>query len=68
VEKSAAARDTDFIAPAQKDKILASTALVGPGETAEVTFNAPAKAGTYEFLCSFPGHYALGMKGVLTVK
>jgi len=68
VEKCAPARDTEFIAPGVKDQIVAATSLIGPGETAEVTFVAPARPGPYEFLCSFPGHYALGMKGTLTVK
>jgi azurin len=68
VDKSANARDTEFIASAVKDQVLANTRLVGPGETAEVSFTAPRQAGDYTFLCSFPGHYALGMKGVLTVK
>jgi azurin len=67
IEKSAAATETDYIAPAVKDKVIAATGMVGPGETADVTFTAPP-AGTYEFVCSFPGHYALGMKGTLTVK
>lgn len=62
------ARDTDFIPPAMKDAVIASTALAGPGETVEVTFKVPAKAGTYSFVCSFPGHFALGMRGTLTVK
>ena len=62
------ARETDFIAAAMKDKILASTKLAGGGETVEVTFTAPAKAGKYDYLCTFPGHFAAGMKGVLTVK
>jgi azurin len=61
------ARDTDYIPASMKDKIVANTTLTGPGETAEVTFKAPA-AGTYPYLCSFPGHYAAGMKGTLTVK
>jgi azurin len=47
--------------------VIAHTGLVGPGETVEVTFKAPA-AGTYTFLCSFPGHFAAGMKGTLVVK
>jgi azurin len=68
VDKSAAARETAFIAPAVQDEVLAHTGLVGPGETSEVTFAAPARPGVYTFLCSFPGHFALGMKGVLTVK
>lgn len=62
------ARDTDYIPAARKADILASTKLVGPGETAEVTFKAPAKAGAYPYLCTFPGHFAAGMKGEITVK
>lgn len=65
---AATARETEYIPPAQKDKILASTKLVGPGETVEVTFKVPTAPGQYEYLCSFPGHYLAGMKGVLVVK
>jgi azurin len=68
VDTSVNARDTDFIAPAVKDQVMASTRLVGPGETVETTFVAPKQPGAYTYLCSFPGHYALGMKGILTVK
>ncbi len=57
----------NYIPAADKASVIASTALAGPGETVEVTFKAPA-AGTYTFLCSFPGHFASGMKGTLTVK
>ena len=53
--------------PDKKDQMLASTPLAGVGETVEVSFKAPA-AGTYPFVCTFPGHYALGMKGNLVVK
>jgi azurin len=67
-EKSGTSRETEFIAPAVKDQVLASTHLVGPGETVETTFNAPKVPGDYTYLCSFPGHFALGMKGILTVK
>ena len=63
------ARATDFIPPDQKGQVLAATpGLVGPDETVEVTFKAPAKPGDYTFVCSFPGHFAAGMKGILTVK
>ena len=68
VKEGQTSRDTDFIPPAQKDKVLAMTALAGPAETVEVTFTVPAKPGKYEFICTFPGHYTLGMKGVLTVR
>jgi nitrite reductase (NO-forming) len=35
------------------------------GGTLTVTFTAP---GTYEYLCTVPGHAAAGSKGLLTVK
>jgi len=35
--------------------------IVKPGESAEVTFEAPMEPGEYTFLCSFLGHYGLGM-------
>ena len=62
------ARETDFIPPAMKAAVIASTPLAGAGETVETTFKVPAKAGTYAFVCSFPGHFALGMRGTLVVK
>ena len=62
------ARDTDFIAPDLKSQVVAATKLAGPGETVDVTFKVPAKVGTYPYLCSFPGHFAAGMKGQLVVK
>jgi len=62
------ARDTDYIAPDLKGQVLAATKLAGPGETVDVTFKVPAKAGTYPYLCSFPGHFPAGMKGELVVK
>ena len=61
------ARATDFIPADMKDKILAFTGLAGGGETVEVTFTVPNRAGSYDFICSFPGHFAAGMKGTLTV-
>ena len=68
INASALARQTDFIAPAQKANVLAATKLAGAGEKVEVTFTVPKEAGKYPFVCSFPGHWAAGMKGVLTVK
>lgn len=64
----AAARATDFIPAEKKSAVLASTKLAGNGETVEVTFDAPKAPGVYEFICTFPGHFAAGMKGTLTVK
>jgi azurin len=65
---SATAAATAYIPAQLKAKVLASTALVGPGETVDVTFKAPAAPGKYVYLCSFPGHFVAGMKGVLVVK
>ena len=65
---AASARDTDFIPAAMKAEVVASTPLAGPGETVEITFKVPAAAGTYPFMCTFPGHFTAGMKGNLVVK
>ena len=68
INASATARATDFIAPAVKSQVLAATPLAGAGETVQVTFTAPKVPGRYDFVCSFPGHFAGGMRGVLIVK
>ena len=61
-------RDTDFVPPAMMSSVLARTTLAGAGEMVQVTFTAPAKPGTYPYICTFGGHYQAGMKGVLVVK
>lgn len=65
---SFAARETDYVPTQLRDQILAATKLVGPGETVEVTVKVPTQPGRYVYLCTFPGHFALGMRGVLIVK
>ncbi|MCO5233349.1 MAG: azurin [Chitinophagales bacterium] len=60
------AKDNDYIPASLVDEVIAHTKTIGGGETAEVEFTAPAK-GTYEFLCSFPGHSAM-MKGTFIVE
>ncbi len=57
-----------YIPAKLKDKIVAYVALLGPGETGEVTFRAPSEPGEYPFLCSFPAHCLTGMKGTLVVR
>lgn len=64
---SARASENEYIAPEKEDQILAYTGMAGGGETVEVTFTAPEEPGTYEYICTFPGHFSGGMKGVLTV-
>lgn len=41
--------------PSGDDRVLAKTGLLDPGTTQEVTFTVPP-AGTYQFVCTFPGH------------
>jgi azurin len=56
-----------YIPPDMADKVIVATKMLGPGESDTVTFTAPA-AGTYDFICTFPGHALSGMRGTLTVK
>lgn len=65
-QKAAEALETDYIPESEKGNIIAHTKLLGGGESDTIEFTAPEK-GTYEFLCSFPGHYAL-MRGVFIVE
>ena len=46
--------------------VIAATKLLGPGETETITFTAP-DPGDYQFVCSFPGHFA-AMRGIMVVK
>ena len=62
------AKDTDYFPEAQKDEVVAHTKLLGAKESDTITFKAPSGPGDYVFLCTFPAHYQVGMKGVLTVK
>jgi azurin len=47
--------------------VLYHTALTLPDASDTIFLTAPAKAGDYDFICSFPGH-AQVMKGVLRVE
>ena len=63
--KASGAQASDYIPEGTTD-VLAYTKLVGGGETTTIEFTAPA-AGTYDYICSFPAHYAM-MKGKLIVE
>lgn len=59
--------DADAATVTEADAINnASTGTVAGGETGSVTFTAP-DAGTYQFVCTVPGHAAAGMVGTFTV-
>ena len=51
--------------PANNAAMLAHTKLLGPGESDTIEFTVPA--GSYTYICSFPGHY-MTMTGVLTAE
>jgi putative heme-binding domain-containing protein len=57
-------QERDFL-PESK-KILWATRLVQPGQSARLQFTAPAKPGSYPYVCTFPGHW-LVMNGVMEV-
>lgn len=59
---------SDYFPAALKDQVLAHIPLLGPRKSGEVTIKVPETPGDYPFLCSFPAHFQVGMKGVLTVK
>lgn len=63
---AAATAEANGYIPEGTDKVIAHTEMIGGGEQATVEFEAPAP-GTYTFICSFPGHYAI-MKGQFIVE
>lgn len=63
--RAASARDNDYI-PADSDAVIAHTEMIGGGESTTIEFEAP-EAGTYTFICSFPGHY-VQMQGKFIVE
>ncbi len=58
------AKDNDYI-PADSEQVIAHTKVIGGGESDSISFTL--EAGTYEFICSFPGHWAV-MKGKIIVE
>jgi azurin len=68
VMQSMSAKDNEYIAPALEDQVVAFTEMIGGGETSVIEFTVPEEPGDYVFVCTFPGHYFAGMKGILRVK
>lgn len=64
--KAATERDNGYI-PQGSDEVLANTKMIGGGETTSIEFTAPSEPGEYEFICSFPAHYAM-MRGKFIVE
>lgn len=65
IAASDAGESGDWI-PAGGNDVIVHTKMLGGGETTSITFMAP-EAGTYDFICSFPGHSAM-MRGKFIVE
>lgn len=63
----AGANATNALPESVKGDVLANSKLLGPGESEILKFKAPVESGMYQFVCTFPGHYAM-MRGVMVVK
>lgn len=63
--EAAASKDNDYI-PKESDEVIVHTKMIGGGETTTIEFTAPA-SGEYDFICSFPAHFAM-MKGKFIVE
>ncbi len=63
--KAGSYKNNDYIPEGTTD-VIAHTKMIGGGETTFIEFTAP-ESGTYNYICSFPGHYAM-MKGKLLVE
>jgi len=64
---AAPAAATEHIPDSMKDQVLFHTKMLGPKESDTITVKFD-QAGEYPFQCSFPAHFQVGMKGVITVK
>ena len=62
----AGANATNALPESVKGDTIAATKLLGPAESETISFTAP-EAGDYEYVCTFPGHFAM-MRGVMKVK
>lgn len=64
----AQAKDHDIknMTPDMQAEVIASTKMLGPGQSDKITFKVPA-AGTYPFLCTFPGHF-MTMQGKIVAE
>lgn len=65
-QATAETTDHDKMPDSVKDQIIVHTKMLGGGESDTIEFDAPAP-GTYTFMCTFPGHYAL-MQGKFIVE
>ncbi len=63
--KAAMASKNQYI-PIESNEVIAYTDMIGGGQETTIEF-LPPEVGIYNFICSFPGHYAM-MKGKFIVE
>ncbi|UIR55189.1 azurin [Sphingobacterium sp. SRCM116780] len=63
--EAAGAKADDYVPKSALSSVVAHTKLLGPGETDKITFTL--EKGTYDFICSFPGHYGV-MQGKIVAE
>ncbi|WP_367870920.1 plastocyanin/azurin family copper-binding protein [Luteolibacter sp. Populi] len=52
--------------PDKDSRVIAATKLIEAGQKTTLALTAPEKEGVYEYVCTFPGHWAI-MQGKLVV-
>ena len=62
---SSEGRDKNYV-PETPD-VIASTEIIQPGESVQITFEVPSEPGEYQFVCTIPGHWR-SMQGTLIVE
>lgn len=65
---SITARDNAYISPDFEGQVIIATDMLGNGESDTITFTVPDTPGEYDYICTFPGHFAGGMVGKLIVQ
>lgn len=68
VEAGLTHASNSYIDPAMEKNVLAHTKILGPGESATISFTAPKIPGAYDYVCTFTGHFAGGMRGKMNVQ
>ena len=58
--------ENEYLPEKMRDQALGWTKILGPGEKETLVIDIP-EAGTYPYVCTFPGHFA-NMKGVLIAR
>ena len=58
---------TNALPESVMDDVLVATKLLGPGESEVINFKVPLEKGSYQYVCTFPGHFAM-MRGVMEVE